>query len=185
MADAFAVELSKAPDNAEALVIEINSPGGDIQPGLDIIWLIENVSVPTVCIVDGDASSMAAQISQACTTRVITKRSSFMIHEPTWGLQVMGQPNDWKNVAGSIEAQTKAMCESFARRMHIDPAAIRDRIEGAKYWEMNWREAWEWGAFDEVVDRASDVKDSLRATGKMPPNLAAGIQQHPQAGAAK
>jgi ATP-dependent protease ClpP protease subunit len=185
MLQAFKKRLANLDPESEGIVIEINSGGGDVDSGKDIIWLIENLPVPSICVVDGDAASMAAWISQSCDVRVITKRSMFMIHEPLTGGVMSGQPTEWKNRLDYIEALTRAMCEAFGQKMLIDPAAIRDRIQGGRVWEMNWREAWEWGAFDEVVDRAIDVKQSLRVLGQMPPNLAEGIPQHQRAVPAK
>lgn len=68
--------------HAEAVVLEINSEGGEVEAGFVIAKAIEDSQAPVHCVVDGEALSMAYFILQSCDTRSITPRSKLMAHNP-------------------------------------------------------------------------------------------------------
>ena len=176
----------QAAKDKEWIVIVINSPGGSVDAGMEIIKMIESLPVKSVCVVEGEAASMGGRISQACTYRIITKRSSMMIHEEMWTRKIEdGQPTDYQNVADAIELSIKMECEQLAYRMHATPQEIRNQIRGARWWLFGWEDAWKWGLVDIVVERSQDVINSLYVNGVLPDNLAAGIPQLPDPHQAK
>jgi ATP-dependent Clp protease protease subunit len=142
---------------ARAIAIRIHSGGGSVSAGFDIAQAIEQSAAPVTCVVDGEAASMAAYILQSCATRIMTKRSMVMFHEPAMGGSFHGQPNDWQAVANWIRAMTDAMVEHCSRRMAITPSDFRARIEGGRMWWLSWQDAATYRAVDRVVPTFADA----------------------------
>ena len=156
---------------AEAIVLEINSPGGDVAAGIDGSRAIEMSKAPVVCVVDGDASSMGSYILQSCDVRMMTKRSIIMIHEPAFSGGVGGQPKDIENALNDLVALNKALTEQYAKKMNISAEDIRARIANGVSWYLNWDEAKYFKAVDQVVYSVEAVLDSYRSDLKAPAAL--------------
>lgn len=158
---AFATALAAVHDaSAAAVVIEIDSPGGSVSDGLIIAKLIEQSAVPTVCIVDGDAASMAFFILQSCSVRAMTKRSSLMAHLP-WIRGGMGGETEYKNIAEALRVKGHALCQHMARRMKLTPAQLEARLQRGDWW-MTFEEASAVGAVDKVWDSVAEAVASMR-----------------------
>jgi ATP-dependent Clp protease protease subunit len=67
-------------DSKKPIVIEINSPGGDISCGFSIINAIEQSKAPIHTVVSGQVCSMAAMISVVGKKRSIYYNSYWMNH---------------------------------------------------------------------------------------------------------
>lgn len=148
--------LENAPhDKGDAVVIEINSPGGEVQPGFKLVKAIEHYPGRVICIVDGEADSMASYLFMSCDQRVMTKRSLLMIHQPAMGIQ--GPVNDMLNAADWLKASGTALFEHYALHMHIPAADIAIHCAGGREWYLDWHDAKKYGAVDLVVDRVEDV----------------------------
>jgi len=82
-----AVEISSKSSSEEPLYVLINSPGGSILAGEQILSAIESSKSPvyTVCI--GVCASMAAIISQYGKERYGVDRSVLMFHDAAGGVQ--------------------------------------------------------------------------------------------------
>ncbi len=168
-----AITLIKAlgEQKAEAIIIEWNSPGGSVEDGFRLAKAIENSPVPVICVVDGTAASMAAYLQQSCHVRIMTKRSTLMIHEPAMGGRFSGQQTEWRSIADWLAAMTKAMVEHMCRRTKISPADMEDKIRGGSMWWLAWGEAKSLGLVDVVVDSVSDVTSSYRNDLQAPASL--------------
>jgi ATP-dependent Clp protease protease subunit len=66
---------------SSAVLVEINSPGGDIEAGLMIIDSIELCAKPVTTRVTGQAMSMGALILAAGTKREALPNSCVMVHQ--------------------------------------------------------------------------------------------------------
>ncbi|OHA83967.1 MAG: hypothetical protein A2408_02795 [Candidatus Yonathbacteria bacterium RIFOXYC1_FULL_52_10] len=66
--------------NDDPITLYINSPGGDVLPGLDIYDWVRLSRAPVHGIVVGHAASMASVILQGCAKRSIARHASIMIH---------------------------------------------------------------------------------------------------------
>ncbi len=165
-----AITLLKAlaEQNAEAIIIEWNSPGGSVEEGFRLAKQIENSPVPIICVVDGSAASMAAYLQQSCHVRAMTKRSTLMIHEPAMGARFSGQQTEWRSIADWLSAMTKAMVEHMCRRTKILPADMENKIRGGSMWWLAWGEAQSLGLIDIAVDSVSDITTSYRNDMKPP-----------------
>lgn len=153
---------------AKAIIFEIDTPGGEIGTGFRLARAIEESKAPVVCVVDDSALSMGMYLLQSCKVRIMTKRSSLMIHEAGMGGMVMGHEVTWRNIAEALKAINKAMFEHVARRMTVKPEWIADKCRGGSQWWLNWDEALKVHAVDYVVTSVGEVVDSYRTTLKQP-----------------
>jgi ATP-dependent protease ClpP protease subunit len=148
---------------AKAIIIEWNTPGGEVDSGFILAKAIEESPVPVICVVDGTSASMGAYLLQSCKTRIMTKRSSIMMHEVAMGASSFyGHAVKWQAVADQMKATNRAMAEHMARRMTISVETLMGAIKnGAQLW-LTWDEAKSIKAVDLVVDTVSQVTDSYR-----------------------
>ena len=153
---------------ADSILLVLDSPGGSVPDGLRISRAIEESKVPVVCVVDVEAASMAAYILESCQVRLITKRSSIMIHEPAMGGEISGQQTVWKNVAEWLRAMTKGMAEHLAHRLNVPASDIIERIRGGAMWFLDWEDAVKFAAVDGVADSVAAVRTSLETTNHVP-----------------
>lgn len=151
--------LERAQEHVDAgapyLVFNIDSWGGSVFSGLDLIKGVEQLKrrarIPTVCIVDVKAFSMAYIFLQslACDSRYMTKRALLLVHGAS--TKISGNA---ETVAADLEflrALNDAMAEVGSARLKISLKEYKARIPG-KDWTMGWRAALKVGAIDGVVD---------------------------------
>lgn len=173
------VMVSLDKEHPKAIVVELDTPGGEYEAGFMMAKAIENVDTKVVCVVDQEADSMGFYILQSCDTRLMTKRSAIMVHEPF--IVVVGDPHavtltEVQNTNKALALSAEAMAEHEAARMRISVKDLVKKIRGASQWWMGWKEAWYWGAVDGVVFSTREVRQAL-AAGKMPANQAAEVPQ--------
>jgi ATP-dependent protease ClpP protease subunit len=153
-----AIEEINEKSLADGIVLEINSYGGSIDDGLVLAKAIERSRIPVVCVVDGEAHSMASYILEACPKRAMTKRSLLMIHQPIIPAHVGGgQLNQWKSSYEYILVLTKAFSEHYGLHMQLSSAEIFQRIDGGKCWYLGWEDALKFHAVDLVVDSFNEI----------------------------
>lgn len=160
-----------AKENPEAVVFEIDSPGGEVGAGLRLAKVLEDYPARLICVVDGDADSMAFFLLQSCPVRLMTKRSSLMMHRP---YLVINRPasdlddQDRENIEARMTVLAHAMFEHYAHRMGTTPEALAIKVPGKKTWWMGWSEAVCVNAVDGVVQSVPGVLASLRTAGSLP-----------------
>ena len=151
--------LESAPhDKNDVVVIEINSPGGEIDSGFRLTKAIERYPARVVCIVDGEADSMASYVLMACDQRVMTRRSILMIHEPAIGAEGHMHASEWRNIVDWLVAGKTALFSHYANHMHVSETELANRCSGGRELWMDWHDAQKYGAVDIVVDRVDDLK---------------------------
>lgn len=160
-----------AKENPEAVVFEIDSPGGEVGAGLRLAKVLEDYPARLICVVDGDADSMAFFLLQSCPVRLMTKRSSLMMHRPF--LVLNKAPSelddvDKANIEARMNVLAAAMFEHYAARMGMLPENLALKIPGKKMWWMGWSEAVCSNAVDGVVGSVPGVLASLRSAGALP-----------------
>lgn len=69
----------------EPILFVVCSPGGEVNSGMAVVDAISMCRSPTVGLVLGNASSMAAHIWLATDTRLIAPQSTVLFHDPTTG----------------------------------------------------------------------------------------------------
>jgi ATP-dependent protease ClpP protease subunit len=143
----FALETRKDTFKKRVL-IQINSPGGYVDDGIKLAKYLENFPVPTVCIVDGTAASMAFYILQSCTQRYMTKRSTLMVHNPEPAEPLAKLEPKYVQLLQSIK---ESMLEHEAHRLTISPQDLQRKLNEGDY-HINWQEALRIGAIDNVIE---------------------------------
>lgn len=86
LTDAVSKRLAELDDGKPILLV-INSPGGNVAAGYDVIKTMEELDSPLTCVVDDMAYSMGAIIAAYCPRLYVHKRSSIMFHEISWTVQ--------------------------------------------------------------------------------------------------
>lgn len=66
----------------EDLIIEINSPGGDVWAGFEIYGLLQKIAGRTEAHIIAMAASAATTITSACSRVLASPVAQFMIHQP-------------------------------------------------------------------------------------------------------
>lgn len=111
------------------ITIFINSPGGSVVDGYNLIDTIRSFPGNVTCI-DSFAASMAFAITQACDTRLVMLSTIMMQHVPSFGTQ--GQLPNFLSFTDLVVRMTKEMDIMQAKRMGVSlekfKAIIRDDL---------------------------------------------------------
>ncbi len=169
--DALLAQLQEVQDaKPEAILLEIDSQGGEIEAGFRVIKAIEASRVPVHCFVDGRGQSMAFAILQTCTSRGATRRSNLMVHEP-WVLVNRNSMTQYQldDMAESLRMSSHLLVEHEAHRMGMTPEVLKERIRGREWW-MTAPEALEARALDYMAWDTKAVRVRLRASLEVPVN---------------
>jgi len=75
-------EAVKALPADEDLILEVNSPGGDVWAGFEIYGILQQLSGRTEAHIIAMAASAATTITSACTKVLASPVAQFMIHQP-------------------------------------------------------------------------------------------------------
>jgi len=146
------------------VLFEINSPGGSVDAGFKIAKAIENSPAKVVCVVDGEADSMAFYILQSCDMRIMTYRSILMAHEPAVGIKGYGKSDDWKKrgqeLADMLAVLTRAFNHHCSQRLTISYDEYSKRVHNTEYW-IDDDEATAIGAIDMAVVSVKQVEKML------------------------
>lgn len=153
---------------AKALVIEINTNGGDVDAGFRLSKRIEDSAIPVHCIVDGAAYSMGLYILESCATRAMTDRSSLMAHQPALGGELHGDSTRFENAAAELRALAASMARHVIRRMRISFEEYMERTAGPCQWWLESTQALRWGAVDGVVGNVKGYMAEWHLHGKPP-----------------
>lgn len=154
--------LEKANEiGVKAIVLVLDSPGGSVPAALDIVKAMENSRAPVICIVDGQAASSGFYILQGCSARFMTRRSTLLAHEPFFVAQEVSLTRaELARLAKRQDIMAKAWVEHAGAKLTIGPRGLAKKIRGQD-WEMNWAEALEVKAVDDVLTSVRDFVRSL------------------------
>ncbi len=143
------------------VVVNINSPGGDLFEGLAIYNLLREHKGKVTVKVLGMAASAASVIAMAADELQIGRAAFLMIHN-AWVL-VMGNRNDLRAYADDLEPFDRAMADIYSARTGIDVETIAQMMD-----EESWiggAEAIEKGFADEFLpsDQITESDDKKSA----------------------
>lgn len=137
-----------AEDSTKDIKVYINSPGGSVSAGLQILDTMDLIpnDVQTVCM--GMAASMAAVILSAGTNgkRSVLPHSRVLIHQPMGG--VSGQATDVLIAAEQIKKCRSEICRILSQRTGQDESKVNNDIERDMW--MSADEAVSYGIADKV-----------------------------------
>jgi ATP-dependent protease ClpP protease subunit len=159
--------LRQAPDRA--VVVNINSPGGDVFEGLAIYNLLRGHKGDVTVRVVGLAASAASIIAMA-GDRVEIARAGFLMIHNTWVFAV-GDRNDLTSVAGQLAAFDEVMADLYAVRSGIDAAEIGKMMDRETW--ISGRAAIDQGFADELLAAdAIEINETARAEAPRVKNIA-------------
>jgi ATP-dependent protease ClpP protease subunit len=158
-------------DGVEAVVLVIDSEGGDTEAGIRVVEALQSLEVPLICVADQRAFSMAYFMMQVCTLRLGTERSAFMVHEVRMGDADTFQAStrqELLNKAEYLRVLSDGWLRMCAKRMGCSFESLRDHVRNYNWW-MNSHEALQAGAIDGIVDNITvDVLTPLETEGRIP-----------------
>lgn len=147
----FAAKLAELDGKTREVWVRIDSPGGSIFGGQDVIHAMEAMRSKVVCVADWKAYSMAFYTleSPGCDLRLMTKRASLMAHEPS--TESGGNSGSLRDDADLLDALNEGFLVTCAERMRIPVETLREKTERRTWW-MDYREAQRWNAIDGWAD---------------------------------
>lgn len=151
------------------VVVNINSPGGDVFEGLAIYNLLREHKGRVTVRVMGLAASAASFIAMAGDEIQIGRAAFFMIHN-AW-VMAMGNRNDLREIADWLEPFDQTIADIYQARTGIDTTAIQSDMDDETW--IGGREAVDQGwadallPSDTIQETANAHHDSKLAARKM------------------
>lgn len=140
------------------VTVNINSPGGDLFEGMAIYNLLREHKGHVTVKVLGLAASAASIIAMAGDDVQIARAGFLMVHN-TW-VVVLGNKNDLRDTADTLDTFDVAMAEIYAARTGLDMKAIQKKMD-AETW-INGSAAVDEGWADALLP-ADEVKEEKKA----------------------
>ena len=162
------------------LVVEINSPGGNVWDGLTIYNMLRGRQAPVTTRVVGIAASIASIIALAGDTIEMAEASLFMIHDPSG--MVAGTSDDLRKMANALDQHAEILAGIYVKRTGKTSAQIRAAMS-AETW-FTAKEAIQFGLADRSTEQlAMAACWHPRAVTKTAPetvrnNLRRGLEQY-------
>lgn len=129
------------------VLVNINSPGGDVFEGLAIYNLLRGHKGDVTVRIVGLAASAASVIAMG-GDRVEIARAGFLMIHNTW-VYAIGDRHDLTTVAGQLGAFDEVMADLYAQRSSIDAAEIGQMMDRETW--ISGRAAIEQGFADELL----------------------------------
>lgn len=143
------------PENERHIVLRINSPGGSIVDGMDILDNLNSISPKIVTIAEGMTASMGAFLLCSGTKgfRLAMPNSEILIHQPLGGIQ--GQATDLEIAVARMKKIKQRlntyMAEATGKSINeIEIDTDRDNF-------MTAIEAKNYGLIDTIIEYNTEV----------------------------
>lgn len=154
---------------AEKIIVNIHSPGGDLSEGLVIKNMLQAKRAQIVTNLQGFSASAATVIQQAGDTRRMAEHSSFMlIHRAMLGVMGFFNQNTFTALNEDLEVIDNQMIEMYLKRTQAirggaskdDIIQLMDEGEGYGKW-IDSETALDMGFIDEVYDPADEEDEDI------------------------
>jgi ATP-dependent protease ClpP protease subunit len=164
------VAVEENPD-VSALLILLNTVGGDVEAGLAIAELIKSLSKPTVSLVLGGGHSIGVPIAVAARQSFITDSATMTVHPIRLAGTVLGVPQTYEylekmqdRVIRFVVRNSRVTEEKFRELMFRTGELARDMGT-----VLVGQEAVDAGLIDEVGGLAEAVRRLRELSGKKEP----------------
>lgn len=168
-AKSFVEQLAQLDASVKTLNIHINSPGGDVQAGINIANALREQQASkgrTVhTYIDGIAASIASVIAMAGSKVCIADNALLMIHDP-WGWTV-GNAAEMRKMADVLDTMRGQIVATYKWHTPMEEDAIAS-LMASETW-MNAADAKERGF-------VTDVVAGLQAAASINPKAIAGLK---------
>ena len=162
------------------LLVEINSPGGNVWDGLSIYNQLRGRRAPVTTRVVGIAASIASIIALAGDKVEMADAALMMIHDPSG--MASGTSEDMRKMADALDQHAEVLVGVYAKKTGRSPESIRAAMK-AETW-FTTPEAVAFGLVDKPIKQlAMAAKWHPRAVTKTAPetvknNLRRGLEQY-------
>jgi ATP-dependent Clp endopeptidase proteolytic subunit ClpP len=162
------------------LLVEINSPGGNVWDGLSIYNQLRGRKAPVTTRVVGIAASIASIIALAGDRVEMADAALMMIHDPSG--MASGTSEDMRKMADALDQHAQVLVGVYAKKTGRSPESIRAAMKSETWFTT--AEALAFGLVDKPIKQlAMAAKWHPRAVTKTAPetvknNLQKGIQQY-------
>jgi len=162
------------------LLVEINSPGGNVWDGLSIYNQLRGRKAPVTTRVVGIAASIASIIALAGDRVEMADAALMMIHDPSG--MASGTSEDMRKMADALDQHAEVLVGVYAKKTGRSTESIRAAMK-AETW-FTTAEAIQFGLVDKPIKQlAMAAKWHPRAVTKTAPptvknNLERGIKQY-------
>jgi ATP-dependent Clp endopeptidase proteolytic subunit ClpP len=162
------------------LLVEINSPGGNVWDGLSIYNQLRGRKAPVTTRVVGIAASIASIIALAGDRVEMADAALMMIHDPSG--MASGTSEDMRKMADALDQHAEVLVGVYAKKTGRSPESIRAAMKSETWFTT--AEAIQFGLVDKPIKQlAMAAKWHPRAVAKTAPptvknNLERGIQQY-------
>ncbi len=145
--EGFLAKFKELDATEKEIWVRIDSGGGSVFGGQELIHGLEAAEAKVVCIVDWKAYSMAffTLQSSGCDLRLMSRRASLMAHEPS--TESGGNAGTLRDDADLLDALNEGFLVVSAERMGFPIETIRAKTERRTWW-MDYRTAEKWNAVD-------------------------------------
>lgn len=163
------------------LVVEINSPGGNVWDGLAIYNMLRGRQAPVTTRVVGIAASIASIIALAGDTVEIADAALIMIHDPSG--MVAGSSEDMRKMADALDQHAEVLAGIYRKKTGRSIESIRAAMKSETWFTAD--EAIQFGLANRHTDEQMSIaaKWHPRAVTKTAPetvrsNLRRGLEQY-------
>lgn len=115
-------QVKSAPE-AESFKVFINSPGGFVDAGFDILNYLRSIGKPIETVGNGLVASIATVIFMAGSKRSIAPNTQFMIHLP-W-MESVGNADELEQYAKELRAVEKQLLDFYKRELNLEEEALQ------------------------------------------------------------
>jgi ATP-dependent Clp endopeptidase proteolytic subunit ClpP len=157
-AEMFSEQFNKL-DQAKALTVRINSPGGSVFDGVTIYNLLNEYKGSVRVVVDGIAASIASVIAMAGDSVEMHDTAMMMVHKP-W-MMTMGNADQIRKDAALLDTIQTQIRKAYQAKSGMSDADLDDIIN-----EETWltpEDAKEYGLIDTIIvqKKKDQKKNSL------------------------
>ena len=163
------------------LVVEINSPGGNVWDGLTIYNMLRGRQAPVTTRVVGIAASIASVIALAGDTVEIADAALIMIHDPSG--MVAGSSEDMRKMADALDQHAEVLAGIYRKKTGRSIESIRAAMKSETWFTAD--EAIQFGLANRHTDEQMSIAACWhpRAVTKTAPetvrsNLRRGLEQY-------
>jgi ATP-dependent protease ClpP protease subunit len=170
LTESFTAWLDKVKaSKASAAIVNIDTNGGSVEAGMELIKAMESSNIPITCVVDHKAYSMGLAILQGsgCSRRLMTKRSSLMGHAVSAGGLLGGGAKFFHSIGARLDVLDRTLAEVIGARLNTGVAGYRAKVAGGSEYWLDWEEALRVSAVDATVESPRAVLEAMKAGRKL------------------
>ncbi|MCT6925395.1 head maturation protease, ClpP-related [Metasolibacillus sp.] len=140
----------------EDITLEINSYGGDVFMGIDIMNTLRAHKGTVTVIITGIAASAASIIAMGADVVKMYSNTQLMVHH-AW-TYAAGNAKKLRKIADDLESIGESVLASYTHR--VEEETVKQLLDEEKY--MSAKTAKEYGFIDEIIDgKAEEVESEI------------------------